>query len=96
MAIKPPNNLGERVDRRNQGIISGLHCEGDKGGREITENGEIDARVRYNVQQYTNAGPKSLSVLCCRLAHVVSKCSHPQPRCCYYADHTDPVSTGAM
>jgi len=37
MAIEPPYHQGERAQRRNQGIIGGLHGEGDVCGTETSE-----------------------------------------------------------
>jgi len=38
MAIEPPNRHGERAGRRDQGIIGGLHCEGEEGGTDTSEH----------------------------------------------------------
>lgn len=37
MAIKPPKHQGEEAELRDEGIVTGLDCDGEKDGSEICE-----------------------------------------------------------
>jgi len=58
MAIEPPNHQGERAERRAQGIIGGLHCEGEEGGTETSEQRRNCCRSTIQSRTVHECGPR--------------------------------------